>query len=292
MPESITGKIIKGIGGFYYVETEDGTVECRARGKFRHEGITPLVGDNVIIEEAYVIDILPRKNSLIRPKVANIDRAFITFSAVKPKINTEILDRFLVLAANAEIQAVICINKTDLVKKGELDRIHEIYRNCGSEILETSAYNQAGTEKLKALLTGVTSVFAGPSGVGKSSIINMIAESGLKTGEISRKISRGRHTTREAVLIPVCNGGFVVDTPGFTSLSLNHIEAKELYKYFPEFTPYLDDCRFPLCSHINEPAKECGVKTHVGAEIHEKRYERYISLYNELTEYEVKRQGY
>lgn len=284
MSEGIKGKIIKGIGGFYYVDIGDTVVECRARGRFRHEGITPVAGDNAVIDDNYVVDILPRKNSLIRPKVANVDKAFITFAARSPKINKEILDRFLILTAEAGVCAVICINKADLVKDGALNGIKEEYADCGSEILEVSSLRNTGIEKIAERLLGVTSVFAGPSGVGKSSIINLVTGSRLKTGEVSSKISRGRHTTREAVLIPLSCGGYVVDTPGFTSLSLSHIDPKELYKYFAEFAPYTDDCRFPLCSHIYEPTEECGVKMRVGAEINQSRYECYKRIYTELTE--------
>lgn len=285
MSNALEGKIIKGIGGFYYVDTAEGVIECRARGKFRHEGISPLVGDFVKIEAAYVVEILPRKNALIRPKVANVDQAIITFAAVKPKINLEILDRFLILTAEAGVRAMICINKIDLLKEQSLEELRQVYGRSGCEIIGVSAKEQLGIKCLQDRLQGVTSVFAGPSGVGKSSIINLLVpDLALKTGEISKKISRGKHTTREAVLVRVGRDGYVVDTPGFTSLDLSHIQPNKLAEYFHDFDEFIHDCKYNSCAHLNEQPEDCGIKRQVGAQIHPKRYACYCRIYEELQE--------
>ena len=283
----MTGRIIKGVGGLYYVNANNSIYECSARGKFRKEKITPTVGDFVtftVLDENNkkgALDIIQkRKNLLIRPKVSNIDTAIITFAAASPNINMDLLDRFLILAETQKIpNIVICINKSDLSNCEERQNFNRIYNNI-YPVVYVSAKTNTGIETLKKLIKGVT-VFAGPSGVGKSSLINIIVpESNRQTGEISRKIERGKHTTREVELLNMDNNIFIVDSPGFTSLTLDYIEAEEIQYYFREFNPYLGLCRFIDCAHISEP--DCAVKEQIGKDISKERYDRFIHLYNEL----------
>ncbi len=284
----ISGTIIKGIGGFYYIDTEQGVYECRARGIFRKEKLKPTVGDFVKIS---VLDeknkkgsldfIEPRKNMLIRPRVSNVEQAVIVFAAVSPNINVDLLDRFLILVAEQKLDVLICINKIDLDTEKNYESIKKIYETSGYKVICLSAEKGIGIEELKKELKNKISVFAGPSGVGKSSLINAVApDLKLKTGEISAKIERGKHTTRHAELMQIEENSYIVDSPGFTSLFLEHIPAEELQYYFKEFEPYLNGCRYTGCSHIHEP--DCEVKEHIGEEIPNERYERYVNLYNEL----------
>lgn len=284
----ISGTIIKGIGGFYYIDTEQGVYECRARGIFRKEKLKPTVGDFVKIS---VLDeknkkgsldfIEPRKNMLIRPRVSNVEQAVIVFAAVSPNINVDLLDRFLILVAEQKLDVLICINKIDLDTEKNYESIKKIYETSGYKVICLSAEKGIGIEELKKELKNKISVFAGPSGVGKSSLINAVApDLKLKTGEISAKIERGKHTTRHAELMQIEEHSYIVDSPGFTSLFLEHIPAEELQYYFKEFEPYLNGCRYTGCSHIHEP--DCEVKEHIGEEISNERYERYVNLYNEL----------
>lgn len=284
----LKGTIVKGIGGFYYVDTEGGIYECRARGKFRKEKITPLVGDYVeisVIDESKktgsLDEILPRKNMMIRPKVANVDQVIIVFAAVSPDINADLLDRFLVLAERQGINAVICINKIDLDKDEKYKKYIEIYERAGYRIIAVSALESINTEELKKIFEGKITAFAGPSGVGKSSIANILnPDINAQTGDVSRKIERGKHTTRHAELMQIFENSYIVDSPGFTSLSIEDILPEELENYFPEFKPYLGGCYFTGCSHIKEP--DCCVKEHVGNEIPQERYDRYLTFYDEL----------
>ncbi len=293
----LDGTIVKGIGGFYYVNTKQGVFECRARGKFRKEKITPTVGDYVSIEildkknmKASLDIIKPRKNELVRPRVANIDHVIIIFAAVSPSINLDILDRFIILAEKQNIDITICINKIDLDIEKKYIKYIDIYSNANYDIIPISANNGTNIEKLKSRIMGKISVVAGPSGVGKSSIINCINPNfTLTTGDISHKIERGKHTTRHTELMEIFENSFIVDSPGFTSLYINDIEPDKLKYYFREFKNYNGDCRFLSCSHINEP--DCCVKEHVGNEISVLRYEEYKKIYEELSElcYERKR---
>lgn len=283
----MTGRIIRGIGGLYYVTANNSIYECSARGKFRKERITPTVGDFVtftILDEdnkkGALDSIEKRKNSLIRPRVANIDTAIITFAAASPNINMDLLDRFLILAETQKIpNIVICINKSDLVNNEVRQDFNRIYGNI-YPVVYVSAKMNTGIKTLKSLIKGVT-VFAGPSGVGKSSLINnLVPKSNRQTGEISKKIERGKHTTREVELLNMDNNIYIVDSPGFTSLTLDYIEAEDVQYYFREFDPYLGQCRFFDCAHISEP--DCAVKEQIGKDISKERYDRFIHLYNEL----------
>lgn len=286
----IEGKIIKGIAGFYYVHNaESGLYECKAKGVFRNKKIKPLVGDMVqfeILDEmnklGNIIEINKRKNELIRPAVANIDQACLIFAAAKPSPNLNLLDRFLVMMAKHDVETVICFNKQDVVEKEEIARLKQVYEKCGYQILFLSALYQENVEQVRTLMKDKTTVFAGPSGVGKSTLINAIKpEANMETGAISEKIERGKHTTRHSEIFHVEGHTYMMDTPGFTSLAVEQMEKEELSECFVEFTEYMDQCRFKGCAHINEPG--CAVKAALAAgEISETRYENYKQIYEEL----------
>ena len=284
------GKIIKGIAGFYYVHVaESGIYECKAKGSFRNQKVKPLVGDDVRLEvlneeekKGNIEEILPRKNQLIRPAVAKVDQALVIFSAAKPRPNFNLLDRFLILMEYQQVPVVVCFNKQDLAAEEELAVLEQTYRSAGYEVRFTSAAREEGLGEIRALLKGKTSTVAGPSGVGKSSLINLLVpEAEMETGNISRKIERGKHTTRHSELFALEEGGFIFDTPGFSSIYLPDMEKEELGTYFPEFARYEPKCRFQGCAHIHEPG--CGVKEALEAgEISPIRYENYKLLYEEL----------
>lgn len=284
------GKIIKGIAGFYYVHSDEtGIYECRAKGLLRQQNLKPLVGDNVTVavldekeKTGSLEQILPRKNKLVRPAAANIDMALVVFSVASPQPNLNLLDRFLISMQLQDIPVTICFNKKELLEEEKRSQLAEIYESCGYPVLFTSAKRQEGIDELKSVLCGKTAAAAGPSGVGKSSLVNLLQPSALmQTGEISRKIERGRQTTRHTELIHIGGEAYIMDTPGFSSLFLPEIEKEELQQYYPEFAAYEDDCRFYGCSHISEP--DCGVKQALDAgKIHVKRYENYCQLYEEL----------
>ena len=286
------GKIIKGIAGFYYIYAEDGQVyECKAKGIFRKDNQKPLVGDNVEIsildeneKEGSVTAILPRKNSLIRPAVANVDQAFVIFAMENPKPNYMLLDRFLIMMEQQGIPAVVCFNKKDLGTEEELDFLYRTYTQCGYRVILSSALKGEGISEIHEILRGKTTVVAGPSGVGKSSLTNSLqGEIQMETGEISKKLKRGKHTTRHSQVIPVGEDPFLVDTPGFSSLYLTDMEEQELKNYFPEFREYEEECRFQGCRHIHEPG--CAVKKALEADkISRLRYEDYLALHQELKE--------
>lgn len=283
----MTGRIIRGVGGLYYVAAGNSVYECSARGKFRKAKITPTVGDFVkftvldeVNKKGALDKIEERKNYLIRPRAANIDTAVITFAAASPDINMDLLDRFLLMAEIQKIpNIVICINKSELTGKKEKQEFDRIYGTL-YPVVYISAKEKTGIETLKEHIKGVA-VFAGPSGVGKSSIINeLIPESNRLTGEISRKIERGKHTTRQVELLHMEDEIYIVDSPGFTSLSLDFLKADDVQHYFREFDKYLGECRFIDCAHIAEP--DCAVKQHIGEDISQERYDRFVYLYNEL----------
>lgn len=286
------GKIIKGIAGFYYVHVAgSGVYECKAKGIFRKDGVKPLVGDDVEMEvthekdmEGNIMRILSRKNELVRPAVANIDQALVVFAVTKPKPHFNLLDRFLVMMETKEIPAILCFNKADIAGDAEIAGLKAVYENCGYPLIFTSAKKEENIDRLKELLQGKTTAVAGPSGVGKSSLINRL-QSGVKmeTGSISRKIERGKHTTRHSELIMLGDESYIMDTPGFSSLYAGNMEKEDLKYCFPEFAPYEGKCRFNGCGHIHEPG--CAVKQAADeGKIHRIRYEDYVMMYRELQE--------
>ena len=284
----LKGRIIKGIGGLYFVDTSNGIIECSVRGIFRKSKITPTVGDYVNIltlsdKNGIIEEILERKNILIRPRVSNIDCAVITFSIISPNINIDLLDRFLILAESQNIEnIIICINKSDLANKDDVNLITNLYGKI-YPVVFTSTLNNKGIEDLKNLIDKKVTVFAGPSGVGKSSLINAILPNvSLKTGDISKKIERGKHTTRQVELLEAWKGTYIVDSPGFTSLTIDFVEKDKLDYYFKEFRDFLGNCKFYDCKHLHEP--NCAIKEQIGKNISEERYNRYTKLLNELLE--------
>lgn len=283
------GRIIKGIGGFYYVHTPSGVYECRAKGIFRKDNKKPLPGDEVriaVLDETAktgnLEEILPRKSSLIRPAVANVDQAMVIFALVSPKPNFNLLDRFLVMMEKQGIPSVLCFNKKDLADEAVLEEVKERYRESGYPVLFVSAAKKEGIDEVRRLLRGKTTTVAGPSGVGKSSLINLLQNSvQMETGAISEKIERGKHTTRHTELMWVEEDTYILDTPGFSSVDLYGIEKEELGCYFPEIAACGDGCRFVGCAHLAEP--DCSVKQALAeGKISAGRYENYKLLYEEL----------
>lgn len=294
----MTGKIIKGIAGFYYVHDGHETVyECRAKGIFRSRGIKPVVGDNVefvVLDEekaeGSIEEILPRKNVLVRPASANVDQALVVFAITQPEPNLNLLDRFLIMMGAQEIPVTICFNKTDLGEKDRQEEYRKTYEQAGYPVLFVSSREEVGVERIREVLRGKTTILAGPSGVGKSSLTNQILPKAvMETGSISEKIKRGKHTTRHAELFCVEENTYLCDTPGFSSMYLEDIESGALKYYFPEFEPFADACKFQAdCVHIGEPV--CGVKDALeSGKLSESRYENYRILYQELKEKERKR---
>ncbi len=286
----MTGKIIKGIAGFYYVHDGVSRVyECRAKGIFRNRRIRPLTGDNVEFEildaseqTGNITEILPRSNELVRPAVANIDQAMIVFAAAEPDPNLNLLDRFLVSMECRNVPVLICFNKKDLADEEKIRKLMEIYEGAGYPVRLTSAAGGEGLEELRSLLRGKTTAFAGPSGVGKSSLTNLIhPEAAMETGAVSEKIKRGRHTTRHSELFFVEKDTYVMDTPGFSSIYVEDLLPEQLASCFPEFEAFVPDCRFLGCVHMGE--RDCGVKKAVQEmKIPASRYENYRLIYEEL----------
>lgn len=284
----LNGKILKGIGGFYYIETADAVYECKARGVFRKQKITPLVGDNVTVTirsngENTIDSILPRKNFLIRPPVANIEQLFILSAACNPSPNYYLIDKMIALAINKGIEPIIVFTKSDLK---DLSEFSEVYKNAGFKTAVISSVTKDGIDTVKGWMSGKVSAFTGNSGVGKSTLLNTICEGlNLDTGEISEKLGRGRHTTRAVELHKIC-GGYVADTPGFSSFDMEKnesIELEDIQYCFPEFQPYLGKCKFVSCSHTVD--KGCAIIEALNdGKIEKSRHESYKAMYSEAKE--------
>ncbi len=288
--DQLNGIILKGIGGFYYVEVSDSKIyECKARGLFRKNGLTPCAGDRVILSlqndgYAAIDQIFPRRNCLIRPPVCNIDRLFIVVSTCRPSPNQLIIDKMIATAVYQGIEPILVFSKTDLRKAGELA---EIYRQSAIQTIDFSAVTGQGSDEIKEMLMGKTSVFTGNSGVGKSSLLNCILPNlQLQTGRISQKLGRGKHTTRQVELFHIEKDTFVADTPGFSVMDLQCYDAirkEELADCFYEFRPYLGTCKFTSCAHLCE--KGCAVLDAVDkGSIHQARHQSYVLMYQELQE--------
>ncbi|WP_294371038.1 ribosome small subunit-dependent GTPase A [uncultured Clostridium sp.] len=286
----MNGKIIKGIGGFYYIKTEEGLIECKARGKFRHKDIKPMVGDNVTIKiekgKGVIEEIHKRTSELIRPTVANVSLAFIVFAVKNPDINFDLLNKFLVLCEYNSIEVVVCLNKIDLVSEEEREDIKKKINDIGYEVLFINAKAGVGIDRLKEKMKGNITVFCGPSGAGKSTLTNKLADrEHMETGTVSEKLGRGRHTTRHSELIEVADG-YIVDTPGFSTLEIKDLMDKNSLKYcFPEFTEYNDNCKYRGCLHYKEP--KCSLKDAVEeGKVNKYRYDFYIKSLEEIMEEE------
>ncbi len=288
----MTGKIIRGIAGFYYIhDGHDKVYACKAKGVFRNRGIKPVVGDNVeftVLDETALegnIDkILPRKNVLIRPASANVDQALVVFAITQPDPNFNLLDRFLIMMLAQDIPVTICFNKTDLSTEQQQEQLRKDYENSGCIVVFQAAAKGEGITQVEELLRGKTTIMAGPSGVGKSSTLNCISKDRqMETGEVSEKIKRGKHTTRHSELIYIGEDTYLMDTPGFSSLFLENIEKEDLKYYFPEFTPYENTCKFNGCCHIHEPGCEVKKALEEG-KISKMRYDDYCMFYEELAQ--------
>lgn len=286
----LQGRVIKAYNSFFYVQTAPGLVTCKLRGKFkksrRELGVVP--GDWVSLDilsdgTGVIEEVLPRVQFLKRPAVANLTQVVLTFAAAQPDLHPLLLNRFLVLSEWSGVEKiVICVNKMDLCEDD--GALLQAYRNIGYEVLPVSARESKGLDALKERLRGETTVFAGPSGVGKSSLLNAIdSRLALQTGDISEKIKRGKHTTRVAELIPYEAGGYIVDTPGFSAVDFAGLEPESLSACFPDFAPLLGECRFSPCSHSHEPG--CAIKEAVEkGEVAKERYEAYLAIRTELLE--------
>ncbi len=283
-----SGRIVKALSGFYYVQTDDGLVECKARGRFRKEGVTPLVGDWVTITmergKGMVEEIAPRKNSFVRPAVANLDLLVLLASEAIPVTEPFLIDRITAIAGDQNVPAVICINKNDL-ESGE--HLSDIYRKAGYQVVCTSAVTGEGIEELRELIRGKVAAFSGNSGVGKSSVLNCLDNRlQIQTGEVSEKLGRGRHTTRHIELFALGEDTYVADTPGFSSFDTEQMEIilKENLQYaFPDFAPYLGRCQFHDCAHLKEPG--CSIiRALQDGELAPSRYESYVKLYEKAKE--------
>jgi ribosome biogenesis GTPase len=289
----IEGLITKGIGGFYDVKTANGIIVCKGRGLFRKDQNLLIVGDEVGIEETdngmgIIREIRPRKNEFARPPVANVDQLVIVMSLAKPEPNYLILDRFLVMAERKQVDIVIGFNKVDLASDQEIRFASDVYKDVYPTVFLCGKSGE-GIQELELLMIDKRTAFAGPSGVGKSTLLNRIHESlKLDTGTVSRKTSRGKHTTRHVELFDMVFNGMIFDTPGFTSFDILDASEEELHYFFPEFSPYIGLCRFNSCRHINEP--DCAVKAAAAdGKIHTSRMNSYLTLYNEIQDKDKRR---
>lgn len=286
----MVGRIRKAISGFYYVEYEGNVYECRAKGILKKNNITPLVGDFAEFEilsevEGNVLGVVNRKNSLIRPPVANVDLVIIVVALKIPEPSLFFIDKQLIFLSKNNIKPLICLNKSDL-EEGR--KIKEIYENIGYKVLFTSAKEKYGVEELKQELNGKTAVFVGNSGVGKSSLTNLLVdEKRMEEGNLS-KIERGKQTTRHSELLRIYDNTYIIDTPGFSSFEVSDIGSKELFFQFGEFMQYTANCRYDDCTHVGEA--ECGIKYALSeGKIAESRYESFVTLYQKLKEAENRR---
>ena len=296
------GRILKGIGGFYYVHSweDDRIYACRARGIFRKDGLKPLPGDTAEFEVTHELDregsltsIDRRRNLLIRPAAANIDSVLVVFAVTEPRPNLNLLDRFLIYMGAQGIASAIFFNKEDLDRDGIGQHYKEIYEAAGYRTMLGSVLSEDVREEILDFLSGRTTILAGPSGVGKSSLINLLHGRELsETGELSEKIKRGRQTTRHTELFPIAGGGYILDTPGFTSLSLSvlgldGLDSDSIKYYYDEFGEASKECRYNTCNHVNEPDSLCAVKRAVlEGYIYRERYENYVQIFTELREIE------
>lgn len=288
--QEVEGIIVKGIGGFYYVETKEGLIECRARGLFRKQNITPLPGDHVLFEKTeegtgYITKIEKRQTELFRPPVANVSQCLIVFAMKNPTPNLWLIDRFILLAESQNINIVICLTKVDIAEVDEVERIRKIYDNAGFKVILVDNKSKQGVEDIRVELKNEITVLAGPSGAGKSSLLNNIDENfKLQTGDVSAKTKRGKHTTRHVELFKLNSGGYVLDTPGFSSMDIDFITEQEIGALFREFDQYSNECKFRGCMHINEP--NCKVKEKLeNNEISESRYNHYVEFVKELKDH-------
>ncbi len=279
------GIIIKGIAGFYYVKIDEKVYECKARGKFRHDELSPLVGDHVEVDiqngKGYIIEIFPRSSELVRPAISNVTQAIIVSAVKNPDFNTDLLNKFLILCEANALKAIICFNKIDLISKEELENKISFVKSIGYEVLCTKAKEGEGIDEIKRHLLGNVTVLCGPSGVGKSTILNSIlGRNAMKTGDISEKAKRGKHTTRHCELLEI-QGGYIADSPGFSSLDVGALKKEDLQYCFPEFKNYQNNCKFSTCMHYKEP--DCAVKKALEDNmINKNRYDFYIKTLEEI----------
>ncbi|MGN7469931.1 ribosome small subunit-dependent GTPase A [Brevibacillus sp. SAFN-007a] len=290
MPE---GRIVKALSGFYYVADGERIYSCRARGLFKKKDakVNPLVGDWVVYdaineEEGYIMEVGERTNELVRPPISNVDQAVLVFSMYKPMFSSLLLDKFLAHTEHVGIDSVIVLSKADQVSQEEVDAIVRQYEAIGYQVIPTSTVDERGLEEVRSILHDRITVFAGQSGVGKSSLINTLFPGvSLQTGDVSQKLGRGKHTTRHVELIPLPGGGYVADTPGFSSLEFIDFTELDLAESFRDFAVLSPDCKFRGCLHVSEPS--CAVRAALAAgELSEERYEHYKQFREELKEYQ------